>query len=111
MVGSRRTWFGSVSGFLRGRLQALRDTYRPSITDGPSDHTPRVASGAYFQREGLGGVEPRDGQPRCSEDGSEEEDEEDGAATYARVISTSGFRVDRGASKATGAEHTDTLAD
>ena len=85
--------------------------YRPAVADGPSDHTPRVASGPDFQWENLGGIQPRHGQPGCAEDCGVQEDEKDGPATDtggARVI---GFGVDCGAGESTGAEHTDTLAD
>ena len=92
-------------------MKALENTYGPSVANRPTDHTPRVASGAYFQWEDLGRVEPRDGQPRCSKDCREEEHEENRGATHAGGVCASGFGIDRSASETTRAEHTDTLAD
>lgn len=86
-------------------------TYRPAVADRPTNHAPRVASGSDFQGENLRRVKPRYGQPRRSENGSEEEHEEDGGASYAGSGLAAVLGVDRGASETTGAEHADTLAD
>ena len=91
-------------------MKALENTYGPSVANRPTDHAPRVASGAYFQWEDLGRVEPRHGQPRGSENGREEEHEENRGATDAGGVCTSAFGIDRSASETTGAEHTNTLA-
>lgn len=92
-------------------MAARDNTYCPPIANGPTDHTPRIASGTYFQWEDLGWVQPRHGQPCRSENGGEQEHEEDRGAAHARGASTAGFGVDGSASEATGAEHTDTLTD
>lgn len=86
-------------------------TYRPAVANRPTNHAPSVASGSYFQGEDLRRVKPRYGQPRRSENGSEEKHEEDGGASYAGSGFVAVLSVDRGASKTTGAEHADTLAD
>ena len=87
------------------------DTYRPSVPDRPTHHTPRVTSGTDFQWKDLSRVQPRHCQPRRSENSGEQEHEEDGCATHARSVSTASFRVDRSTGETTGAEHADALAD
>ena len=88
-----------------------RDAYGPPVANRPTNHTPCVASGTYFQGEDLGRIQPRHGQPCRSENSSEEEDEEDGAAAHAGGVPTTVSSVDRSASEATGAEHANALAD
>ena len=118
-MGRRRVCF--FGGFVRSHkideICELREkesgklTYRPPVANRPADHTPRVASGSDFQGEDLGRVQPRDGQPRRSENGGEEEDKENGTSSHAGSALASMLGVDRGASEAPGAEHTDTLTD
>lgn len=86
-------------------------TYRPPVPYGPADHAPCVAPGTNFQWENLGRVQPWNGQPRRSEDGGEEEDEEYSPATHARGVAAACFGVDRSAGQTAGAEHADALTD
>ena len=86
-------------------------TYRPPVADGPANHTPCVASGADFQWEDLGRVEPWHGQPCRAEDCGEEEHEENGPAANTRGTRAVCFSVDGSARETAGTEHADTLAD
>lgn len=56
-------------------------TYGPSVADAPSYYAPGVALGAYLQGEDLGGIQPGDGEPGCSEAGAEDEGESCGCGT------------------------------
>ena len=86
-------------------------TYRPTVANGPANHTPGVASGTDFQWEDLSRVQPWYSQPCGAEDGGEEEHEENGPAADTRGTRAIGFSVDGSAGKTASTEHADTLAD
>ena len=56
-------------------------TYSPSITNTPTDNTPRVTFGTDSQGENLSRVQPRDSQPGSTESGGEYESEGRGRST------------------------------
>ena len=84
-------------------------TYRPAVTNRPTDHTPCIALGTDLQREDLGGVEPGHGKPSSAEDGGEEEHEEGGGTTHAAFVAFG--CVCSSTSEAAGGEHADSLTD
>ncbi len=86
------------------------ESYRPTIPNGPTNHTPRIPSRTDFQREYLSRVKPGHGKPRSSENSSEEEHEEGCCAADSACVFASVDFVDGGAGETAGGEHADALA-
>lgn len=83
-------------------------TYTPAVANGPADDAPSIALGADLERENLGGVQPRHGQPGGAENRSIEKHEKGCGAADLGAVRVGG--VDGGAGEATGGKHADALA-
>ena len=86
-------------------------THEPTIPDTPSDDTPRVSFGSDGQREDLGRIQPRDGQPSRSKSGRKDKDHARGGNSVARCRRSvsGGVSVETEPRESSSEEHNDSL--
>lgn len=108
-------------------MRSRSDTHTPSVTNRPSNDTPRISTSSYFERENLRRVNPRHSEPSryhdnwsvyqtlvlhqepTSEDRRIQEHKERRSATDSALVLL--CSVHRRTSQTTGGEHANSLSD